>query len=224
MSKDGRACFDRWDATRLCRGEYSPYPLVEPGTWTGIYVVEGSGWLRERFVYEARHYESSYNFGGMSARCSRSSSTTSSCSTMNSSRWWQVASGSSARPRPCSPTNSRPIIRSGPVRRSNGGSEGRGRNHLSAAARSEADRGGAGGLGAVRADAGGVALELEGEVTVDQWLGVRTRRGRTVSRWRSSFGHVVATFEGVPEDAAWLPLGRAYAAEVAARRSAMQHR
>jgi hypothetical protein len=65
-----------------------------------------------------------------------------------------------------------------------------------------------------------VALELEGEATVDQWLGVRTRRGR----WRSSFGRVVATFEGVPDDAAWLPLARAYTAEVAARRSAMKPR
>lgn len=30
-----RACFERWDATRMCRGEHSPYEVVEPGRYTG---------------------------------------------------------------------------------------------------------------------------------------------------------------------------------------------
>jgi hypothetical protein len=56
-----RVRFDRWDAMRICRGEHSPYP-EPPGPWGGIYTVENSHWLRQRFEYESRHYGDAYNF------------------------------------------------------------------------------------------------------------------------------------------------------------------
>jgi hypothetical protein len=56
----GRVTFEGFDAIRVCRGEYLPYP----DDWTPdaggrcpwVYEVDNSRWLRERHGYEMRHY------------------------------------------------------------------------------------------------------------------------------------------------------------------------
>jgi hypothetical protein len=63
-----RVSFERWDALRVCRGEYLPEsfdPTPEsPGRWPSFFVVHESPWLLERYTYERKHYASAYGFGG----------------------------------------------------------------------------------------------------------------------------------------------------------------
>jgi hypothetical protein len=64
-----RASFERWDALRVCRGEYSPYSFEPPsppaiGQWPRFFVVENSPWLPDRYAYEKQHYGDAYGFGG----------------------------------------------------------------------------------------------------------------------------------------------------------------
>jgi hypothetical protein len=63
-----RASFERWDALRVCRGEYLPYgfaptPQPRPGRWPAFFVVRESPWLLERYGYEKKHYSTCYGLG-----------------------------------------------------------------------------------------------------------------------------------------------------------------
>jgi hypothetical protein len=59
-----RVTFDRLDAVRVCRGEFSPYESDRASAWEPLTVVRNSRWLAERHDYERRHYGTAYNFGG----------------------------------------------------------------------------------------------------------------------------------------------------------------
>jgi hypothetical protein len=60
-----RVTFDRLDAIKICRGEYLPFPAGEPiqfddssgSGYSGLYIIENSRWLRERYAYESRYYQ-----------------------------------------------------------------------------------------------------------------------------------------------------------------------
>lgn len=62
----GRVMFEKFDALRICRGEYMPYEIrttpENPFSW--VWTVSNSPWLAERYAYEKKHYGSSYGFGG----------------------------------------------------------------------------------------------------------------------------------------------------------------
>lgn len=62
----GRVTFEKFDALRICRGEYMPYEVrctpENPYSWA--WTVANSPWLAERYAYEKKHYGSSYGFGG----------------------------------------------------------------------------------------------------------------------------------------------------------------
>lgn len=63
-----RATFERWDALRVCRGEYLPEAFTpshapEPGRWPSFFVVQESPWLLERYAYEKEHYANAYGLG-----------------------------------------------------------------------------------------------------------------------------------------------------------------
>jgi len=61
----GRITFEKFDALRVCRGEYSPYEVSrEESDWSWIWTVEDSPWLAERYAYEKKHYGTSYGWGG----------------------------------------------------------------------------------------------------------------------------------------------------------------
>jgi len=64
--KYGRITFENLDAVKICRGEIMPYEfdwsLCEQGVW--IYQIENSKWQKERFDYENEHYGDAYEFGG----------------------------------------------------------------------------------------------------------------------------------------------------------------
>lgn len=60
-----RVTFEKLDAIRVSRGEWSPYPPGQedaPRSW--VSVVEDSPWLRERHAYEKLHYAGMYEYGG----------------------------------------------------------------------------------------------------------------------------------------------------------------
>lgn len=61
---EGRVTFEKLDAFRVCRGEYSPYELPDDSPFSWISIVENSPWLRERYYYESEHYRDAYEFGG----------------------------------------------------------------------------------------------------------------------------------------------------------------
>lgn len=62
----GRITFEKFDALRVCRGEYMPYETdwksSDPHAW--IWRVADSPWLLERYAYEKKHYGRSYGWGG----------------------------------------------------------------------------------------------------------------------------------------------------------------
>jgi hypothetical protein len=62
-----RLTFEGLDSLRVCRGEYLPYEEApsELG-YTGVYLIEGSPWLRERYDYEASHYRERSHAGARS--------------------------------------------------------------------------------------------------------------------------------------------------------------
>ncbi|HRI70016.1 MAG TPA: hypothetical protein PK156_37560 [Polyangium sp.] len=65
----GRITFEKFDALRVCRGEYMPYEIRraeegEENPWSWIWTVSDSPWLLERYTYEKKHYGTAYGFGG----------------------------------------------------------------------------------------------------------------------------------------------------------------
>lgn len=58
-----RFMFEKGDSIRVSRGEYPPYP-VHGDFSSRIFEVKNSRWLKERYDYEKKHYERSYEFGG----------------------------------------------------------------------------------------------------------------------------------------------------------------
>jgi hypothetical protein len=64
--KFGRVTFDNLDAIRICRGEHCPFDddWEEGKVFHWVSVVENSSWLIERYAYEKKFYENSYEFGG----------------------------------------------------------------------------------------------------------------------------------------------------------------
>jgi len=69
LTEDGRwsrVTFERLDSLRVSRGEHHPFPLHpdDEDEFHWVTTVSNSEWLRERYEYERRNYESSYNFGG----------------------------------------------------------------------------------------------------------------------------------------------------------------
>jgi len=65
--KFGRITFENMDAIKICRGEMPAYHDPTEiddyiiGTW--VYFVENSKWLQERYQYEKKYYEKSYEWG-----------------------------------------------------------------------------------------------------------------------------------------------------------------
>ncbi|MGV0924568.1 hypothetical protein [Empedobacter tilapiae] len=63
----GRITIQNMDAIKICRGELPPYDDPTEindyivGTW--VYKVENSEWLQERYRYEKKYYELSYEWG-----------------------------------------------------------------------------------------------------------------------------------------------------------------
>jgi len=61
----GRITFSNLDSVKICRGEFLPYKNNwKKGNYPWIFEVENSKWLKERFDYEKKHYEKSYEWGG----------------------------------------------------------------------------------------------------------------------------------------------------------------
>ena len=62
----GRVTFEKLDAIRVARGEYTPYTSDwkpgDPTHW--VAEVVPSPWLHERYEYEKLHYKGSYEFQG----------------------------------------------------------------------------------------------------------------------------------------------------------------
>jgi len=218
-----RASFDRWDAMRVARGEYPPYPLA--GGRSGLLVVENSRWFRDRYAYERQHYGTAYGFGGNVDEMLEEFEHF--LFLFHDEFVEVIAAGV------CFETSTAPFDLESPVRRVGLDDladactleqfEEHGiRIHLRKDARSREEL-----LEASRLCDQAlyqVALELDGSIRVTHRLTVRTQRGTTKSRWRS-FNKVEARFDGILDDPSALrPLVSRYAAEVAARRAARRTR
>ena len=60
----GRITFEKFDALRICRGEYPPVEFSDYRSFSWVAIVKNSTWLKERHAYESEHYSTSYEFGG----------------------------------------------------------------------------------------------------------------------------------------------------------------
>jgi hypothetical protein len=218
-----RASFDRWDAIRVARGEYPPYPSA--GGRSSLLVVENSRCLRDRYAYERQHYGTAYGLGGNVDEMLEEFEHF--LFLFHDEFVEVIAAGV------CFETSAAPFDLESPVRRvgldelpasctlerfeEHGipihlRKDPRSRGELLAASR--------------LCDQAlyQVALELDGTIRVTHRLTVRTQRGTTKSRWRS-FNKVEARFDGVLDDPSALrPLISRYAADVAARRAARRAR
>jgi hypothetical protein len=221
-----RVVFDRWDALRVCRGEYSPYAQAVPesGSYSSISIVRPSTWLRERYEYERRHYAKAYAFNGDVDEIRREFDHYLFCF---HDEFVEVTAGgvhfdlSDAR-------------HDGELHQRPGWA---GLPESCIAHRWECS----GITCQIRLDARPqdaiieasrfcdqsivqVALELDGRASISQRLSVRTRDGETKSRWRGYFGAVEHTFDGIPSLDELRPLVEEHAAAVRARRTAMGKR
>lgn len=62
--KFGRFTFEKLDSIRVSRGEFIPYEIVGGNKWNIVFKINNSTWLNERYEYEKKHYEKSYEFNG----------------------------------------------------------------------------------------------------------------------------------------------------------------
>jgi len=65
--KFGRITFENMDAIKISRGEmpayHDPTEIDDYMVGTWVYSVENSKWLQERYQYEKKYYENSYEWG-----------------------------------------------------------------------------------------------------------------------------------------------------------------
>lgn len=62
--KYNRFTFEKLDSIKMSRGEYLSFGNKRQNSWGVFYEIENSEWLKERYEYEKRHYEKSYEFNG----------------------------------------------------------------------------------------------------------------------------------------------------------------
>jgi hypothetical protein len=218
-----RVSFDRWDALRVCRGEYPPFTETEI-TASSIFTVESSSWLRERYDYEYEHYgkNKQYCFGADVGEMLHEFEHF--LFVFHDEFVEVIAAGV------CFETRSQPFEASTPLTRlgldelpdtctverfeqqgihAQLRKDPRPRSEILAASR--------------LCDQSLYQLALEehdGSARVTHRLTVRTQHGETKNRWRSFFGRVEATLDGFPEDDRDLrPLIARYVGEVAERRT-----
>lgn len=194
-----RVVFNRWDSIRVSRGEYPPYH-DSGGHPSALAIVRPSSWLRERHSYESRHYGSSYGFG---ADVNEMLTEFEHYVFFFHDEFVEVIAGgvhfdTSVAPASGNTLHSRPGWAPLPdsaheERWQFSGISYRVRSSLADRAQIvEASQL----CDQVLVD---LAPELDGRALLTHSLRVRTRDGRTVSRWRDPFGRVERTFKGVPE-------------------------
>jgi hypothetical protein len=215
-----RASFDRWDALRVCRGEYPPSAIS--GGRSSLRFIENSRWLRERYEYEWEHYgrNKQYAFG---RNVDEMLEEFDHHVFLFHDEFVEVIAGGVSFETATTPFGlETPLVRLGLDELPETQTLERYEEHglvvqIRRDPRPIADLVAASSL--CDQSLFQVALELDGAARVSHRLTVRTRRGRTLSRWRSFFGRVDASFDGVVDDVATLrPMIARYADEVAERR------
>jgi hypothetical protein len=219
--------FDRFDALRVCRGEYPPY-VIPQEHGSCVFTVESSRWLLERYNYEFEHYGKNQQYG-FGRDVGEMLDEFDHFLFLFHDEFVEVIAGGV-----CFETSPAPFAPGARLRRPGLDEladeftaerfeehgiwvqvrrDPRPRPELLAASR------------LCEQSLYQVALELDGATRVTHRLAVRTRDGQAKSRWRSSFGRVEATFDGVPDEIQVLrPLIAAYVSEVAAQRKTMRKR
>jgi hypothetical protein len=213
-----RASFDRWDALRVSRGEYPPYALSRGRSC--LRIVENSGWLQERYAYEVRHYGKAYRFGGDVKEMLEEFEH---FLFLFHDEFVEVIAGGVCFEISSSPFDlNTSVTKPGLEELSEAFTSERFEEHgirvqLRKDPRPQAELLAASHL--CDQSLYQLALELDGEARVTHRLTIRTRRGEIKSRWRSFFGRVEASFNGLLDDPRALrPLIERYAREVAERR------
>jgi hypothetical protein len=63
--KYGRITFEKLDSIKVSRGEYFPYEYEKNSpSYCWVKIVQNSNWLNERYTYENKYYNNSYEFNG----------------------------------------------------------------------------------------------------------------------------------------------------------------
>lgn len=220
-----RTVFDRMDSFRVARGEYPPYPRSETAeSWFPISVVRPSDWLTERHSYESRYYGQSYQFGGDVDEMLREFEHY--LFEFHDEFVEVIAGGIHFEAHGDQPSGTEAAERPGWKWLPDSAHEERWQLsgidcRLRMSQRSHADVIASSTLcDQVLFD---LALDLDGRLQNTHRLCVRTREGRTVSRWRGSFGNAEKPFEGIPDIDDIRPLIEQYVAEVQDRRLTMRN-